>query len=63
MENTIYLLAVRVYGKVYADALKEDLPYYSDRDKREALDSLKEQAHERRLSLEERKWLLGNTSY
>ena len=63
MENEIYLLAGKVYGKVYADALKEDLPYYSDKEKREALDSLKEQAHERRLSPEERKWLLGNTSY
>lgn len=63
MENAIYLLAGKVYGKVYANALKEDLPYYSDKEKREALTSLKEQAQERRLSLEERKWLLGNTSY
>ena len=63
MENAIYSLAWKVYGKVYADALKEDLPYYSDKEKREALTSLKEQVHERRLSLEERKWLLGNTSY
>lgn len=63
MEKMIIALAGKVYGKVYADALKEDLPYYSDRERREALTSLKEQAQERRLSIEERKWLLDNTTF
>ena len=63
MENAIYLLAGTVYGKVYADALKEDLPYYSNKEKTEALDSLKEQAQERRLSPLQRKWLLDNTTF
>lgn len=63
MENAIYSLAWKVYGKVYADALKEDLPYYSDKEKREALTSLKEQAHERRLSPAQRKWLLDSTTF
>jgi tagatose-1,6-bisphosphate aldolase len=63
MEKMIIALAVKVYGKVYTDALKEDLPYYSEKEKREALDSLKEQAHERRLTPEERKWLLDSTTF
>lgn len=62
MENAIYLLAVVIYGKVYADALKEDLSDYSDKEKREALQSLKEQAREIALSCQQKQWLLGNTS-
>ncbi len=62
MEEAIYLLSIVVNGKAYAEVLKEDLSYYSDREKREALASLKEQAREVSLTLEQRQWLLGNTT-
>lgn len=62
MNEAIYLLAGVVYGKAYAEALKNDLSEYSDKEKREALSSLKEQARERALSLEQRQWLLSNTT-
>lgn len=62
MDNAIHLLATIVYGSMYADLLSDDLKDYSDREKREALASLKEQAREVSLSLEQRQWLLGNTT-
>lgn len=62
MNNAIYLLATVVYGKAYADLLLDDLSDYSDREKREALASLKEQAREISLTCEQKQWLLGNTS-
>lgn len=63
MDEAIILLAVRVYGKGYADLLREDLSYYSDKDKREALSSLKEQAQEKSLNKSQRRWLTSNTTY
>lgn len=62
MDNAIYLLAIVVYGKAYAEALKEDLSDYSDKEKREALASLKEQAREVSLTCMQRQWLLSNTT-
>jgi len=55
-------LAVVVYGKVYADLLLEDLKEYSDKEKREALATLREQAREVSLTCEQKQWLLGNTT-
>lgn len=63
MDEAIILLAGIVYGKGYADLLKEDLSDYSDKDKREALSSLKEQAQEKSLSKSQRRWLTSNTTY
>ena len=62
MENAIYLLAIVIYGKVYADALKDDLSDYSDKEKREALQSLKEQAREIALTYQQKQWLTSNTT-
>jgi len=62
MDNAIYLLAVVVYGKVYADLLLEDLKEYSDKEKREALATLREQAREVSLTIEQKQWLLSNTT-
>ena len=62
MNNAIYLLAIVVYNKVYADLLLEDLKEYSDKEKREALASLKEQARAIALSYEQKQWLTSNTS-
>ena len=62
MENAIYLLATIVYGSMYADLLSDDLKDYSDKDKREALATLKEQAREVALTCQQKQWLLGNTT-
>lgn len=62
MENAIYLLATVVYGSMYADLLSDDLKDYSDREKREALATLKEQAREVSLTRMQKQWLLGNTT-
>ena len=62
MNNAIYLLATVVYGSLYADLLSDDLKYYSDKDKREAFATLKEQAKAIALSCEQKQWLLGNTT-
>ena len=62
MENAIYLLATVVYGSMYADLLSDDLKYYSDKQKREALQSLKDQARAIALSYEQKHWLLSNTT-
>ena len=62
MNEAIYLLSIVVYGKTYADLLSEDLKEYSDREKREALSSLKEQARAIALSCEQKQWLLSNTT-
>ena len=62
MNESIYLLAGIVYGKSYADLLLDDLSDYSDKEKREALQSLKEQAREKSLTCMQKQWLLGNTS-
>ena len=63
MEKTIHHLATVVYGSMYADLLLDDLSDYSDKEKREALATLKEQAREVALSCEQRQWLLGNTTF
>lgn len=62
MNEAIHLLATIVYDSMYADLLLDDLSDYSDKEKREALASLKEQAKEKRLSLAQRQWLLANTT-
>ena len=62
MDNAIYLLAVVVYGSMYADLLSDDLKDYSDKEKREALASLKEQARAIALSCEQKQWLTSNTT-
>lgn len=62
MDNAIHLLATIVYDSMYADLLLDDLSDYSDKEKREALASLKEQAREVSLTCEQKQWLLGNTT-
>lgn len=63
MDQRIIALACVVVNKEYATLLASDLKDYSDKEKREALQSLKEQAQEKRLSLAQRQWLLANTTY
>lgn len=62
MEKMIIALATVVYGSMYADLLSDDLKDYSDKQKREALASLKEQAREVSLTCMQKQWLLGNTT-
>ena len=62
MEQSILNLATIVYGSMYSDLLSDDLKYYSDREKKEALYSLKEQAREVSLTCEQRQWLTSNTT-
>jgi hypothetical protein len=62
MEQSILDLATIVYGSMYSDLLSDDLKYYSDREKREALATLREQAREVSLTCEQKQWLLSNTT-
>lgn len=62
MEKMIIALAIVAVNKEYATLLAGDLKDYSEKEKKEALQSLKEQVKEKSLPLAQRQWLLDDTA-
>lgn len=59
MEELIIELASMVFGAAYAAMLSPDLRGYSMKDKQEALDVLRAEAASKRLTKDQRLWLLN----
>ena len=62
MDRKILSLSLIVFGQSYTDLLAIDLLDYTDKEKKQALSELTEEANTARLNSVQRDWLTSNTT-
>lgn len=62
MNEMILSLSLIVFGQSYTDLLAIDLLDYTDKEKKQALSELTEEANTKRLNSIQRDWLTSNTT-